>query len=149
MGKPDYFSCLPIFFFFLISVEVIWYIANVCHPTSITPRSTRASSNSHAAVRSHPLPLPLYLPLQARPTDCSTLPSFYFLLAFESLLSCRFTNHRLQDAYLPELLHNIADPTNLQSVHLYGEFVVLQPPSYFSHQKQYVKKVMLFQAYIA
>lgn len=95
-------------------------------------------ANSHAAAQSHLLPAPLYLPLQALPTDYSTLPSFYLLLAFESLMSCRFTNHSLQDAYLPELLYNIADPTNLESVHLYSESVVLHPLSYFSHQNQYI-----------
>lgn len=41
VGKPDHFSCLLIFIiFFFTSVEIMWYIANVCYPTSITPRST-------------------------------------------------------------------------------------------------------------
>lgn len=123
-----------------------WYVANVCYPTSITPRSTRASSDSHAAVWSRPLPLPPYLPLQALPMDCSTLPSFYFLLA---ILSCQFTNHGLQDACLPKLLYATANPTNMESVHLYRDFVVLPPLSTFLVKNNTLKKVRLFQTYIA
>lgn len=63
----------------------MWYIANVCYPTSIIPCSTHASSDSHAAMWSHPLPLPPYLPLQALPMDYSILPSFYFFAGYFEL----------------------------------------------------------------
>lgn len=142
-----------IFIFFSITVCIIWYIAHVCHPASITLCSTRASSNSHAAGWSHPLPVPLYLLLQALPTGYSTLPSFYFfcpLLNNFWAANLQIMAYRMVIDYLYHLLlFNIADLTNLESVHLYWQFVVLCPLSHFSHQKQYIKKVMLFQAYFA
>lgn len=98
MGKPGHFCCL--LFVFFILVEMIWYIAIVCYPVSIILQKHLCFQPQPVAAQFHPLPAPLYLPLQA-------LPSFYFLLAFESLLSCQLTNHGLQDAYLPEILHNI------------------------------------------
>lgn len=109
--------------------------------TSVTLRASPHVAPVPPAIAtwSHPLPLPLYLPLQA-------LPGFYFLLA---ILSCQFTNHGLQDACLPELLYIIANPTHMEYVHLYRDFVVLHPLFYFPHQNQQIQKVMLFQTYIA
>lgn len=97
------------FFFFFFSSQWQW-LDTLLMPVILQvplPCNTCASSKSLGAVHSHPLPVPLYLLLEAL--------TIYHLLAFESLPSCLFTYHGLQGAYLVELFHNSANPTNLES----------------------------------
>lgn len=138
VGKPDHFSGLLIIIIF-ISVEIIWYIADVCSSLSIILHSAVPSAPSGAGSG----------PAGTRPQTTTCCPVFIFGWLFELLLSCQFTDYGLQDTCLPELLYNITDPTNLESVRLYQEFVVLYPLPYSSHQKQYIQKAMLFQTYMA
>lgn len=125
-GISAAYLCFVVLVFFLILVEMIWYSAIICYLWASACTAPVLPATATAA-QSHLLPVPLYLPLQA-------LPSFYVLLAFESLLSCQLTNHGLQDAiYHKYFTIELISP--VWNLHLYQEFVVLHPLSYFFHQK--------------
>lgn len=133
-GVSAAYLCFVFWFFFLILVEIIWYIAIICYLWASACTAPVLPATVIAA-QSHLLSVPLYLPLQA-------LPSFYFLLAFESFLSCQLTNHGLQDAiYQKYYTIDLIPP--VWNLHLYQEFVVLHPLSYFFHQKHHIQREIL------
>lgn len=136
------------FIFFFISLEIIWYIGNVCYPTSITVCSTHASSNSHAAARSHRLPPAPTAACKCCPQTTAHGPFFNFagfwiiteLLIYKSQLTGHlFTRTTLRNTWSHQsrictFVSRLCGPTSSFLLFL---------------SKKYIQKVMLFQTYIA